>query len=161
MYTSSIYLWVLWQVGWLWDNYTDACIRPQLKKFAQNGYGNFLNFLPIMLFMLPIMFILCSNMSNIDVCKNLLLECSTRLYLWCLILSMHFSVFECSIRTYWIVEHCTIYFICSKCSIKDYRLDYSSLIMLALCWHNIPTYHACYKLCWHIRWRPRHMNFRC
>ena len=50
--------------------------------------------LPIMLFLLPIMLVLCSNMNNINV-KILLLECSIRVFAiqeWvCLIL----STFQC------------------------------------------------------------------
>ena len=49
------------------------------QKFAQNAFGIFPKFLPIMLFMLPIMLVLCSNMNNIDV-KILLLECSIRVF---------------------------------------------------------------------------------
>ena len=46
------------------------------QKSAQYGFGNFPKILPIVLFMLPIMLVLCSNMNNIDVkfyCFNLLL----------------------------------------------------------------------------------------
>ena len=37
------------------------------QKFAQSAFGNFPKILPIMLFMLLIMLVLCSNMNNIDV----------------------------------------------------------------------------------------------
>ena len=47
------------------------------SKFAQNAFGNFPKFLPIMLFILPIVLLLCSNMNNMDV-KFLFFECSIR-----------------------------------------------------------------------------------
>ena len=36
------------------------------QKFSQNVFEKFSKFLPIMLFMLPIMLVLCSNMNNIN-----------------------------------------------------------------------------------------------
>ena len=66
--------------------YHGSCLiaRPQsnmLKKLPKILLGYPQNFLPIMhmLFMLPIMLILCSNMNNIDV-KVSLLECSIRVF---------------------------------------------------------------------------------
>ena len=50
-----------------------------VQKFAQYVFGNFPKFLPIMLFMLPIMLVLCSNMNNTDA-KILLFECSIRVF---------------------------------------------------------------------------------
>ena len=56
-------------------------VRPQsnmLKNLiAQNAFENFPKFVPFMLFMLPIMLALCSNMNNIHLkvnCLNVLLE---------------------------------------------------------------------------------------
>ena len=49
------------------------------QKFAKNAFKNFPKFLPIMLFMLPVTFVLCSNVNNIDV-KILMLECSIRVF---------------------------------------------------------------------------------
>ena len=49
------------------------------QKFVHNTFGNFPNCLPIILFLLPIMLALCSNMNNIGV-KILLLESSIRVF---------------------------------------------------------------------------------
>ena len=60
-----------------------VAIRPQsnmLKKLPQNAFGIFSKFLPIMLFILPIMLVLCFNTNNIDV-RILLLECSIRVFM--------------------------------------------------------------------------------
>ena len=50
------------------------------QKIAQNAFGIFPKFLPVMLFILPIMLVLCFNMNNIDV-RILLLECSIRVFM--------------------------------------------------------------------------------
>ena len=50
------------------------------QKFAQYAFENIPKFLPIMLSMLSIMLVLCSNVNNIDV-KILWLECSIRVFL--------------------------------------------------------------------------------
>ena len=47
------------------------------SKICPKCFWEFPKILPIMLFMLPIMLVLCSNMNNIDI-KFLLLECSIR-----------------------------------------------------------------------------------
>ena len=49
------------------------------SKSCPNAFGIFPKFLPIMLFMLPIMLVLWSNMNNINV-KILLLECSIKVF---------------------------------------------------------------------------------
>ena len=59
---------------WLYGGLSQIC-----SKIAQNAFGIFPKFLPIMLFKLSIMLVLCSNMNNIDV-KILLLECFIRIF---------------------------------------------------------------------------------
>ena len=49
------------------------------QKFAQNVLEKFPKFLPIMLFILPIMLLLFSNINNLDV-KILLLESSNTVF---------------------------------------------------------------------------------
>ena len=47
------------------------------SKFADNDIGNFPKFLLIMLFVFPVMLVLCSNINNVDL-RFLLLECFIR-----------------------------------------------------------------------------------
>ena len=54
-------------------------LPKMLLEYSQNAFGIFPKFLPIMLFILPIMLVLCFNMNNIDV-RILLLECSIRVF---------------------------------------------------------------------------------
>ena len=64
---KTINIIVLTTVYWL------IGLSQYAQKFVQNAFGKFPKFLPIMLFMFPIMLVLCSDMNNIDV-KTLLLK---------------------------------------------------------------------------------------